>query len=366
MKNKLKKSKIGILTFHDTANFGACLQAVATYKIITALGYNCEIINYHCKEIDKRETIPDCILGHSPIYPIRFWIRHHKSLRKRNKLKQFLKKETKVSYKKYRRNNIIKADRCYDKFLVGSDMLWCTRFTNSDYTYMLDFVKDDKKKYSYATSMGYLWGENEKVKALELLNKFRKISVREEDMAFELAYMLNRKIKNVCDPTMMILPDVWKKYINESEMKRKNKYCLTYVDLPNGKCIKETKVYSRKYGIDAVLIGFKKKGSNIIDYEIDEVYQIEDFLAYIYNAEFLFTSSYHGMLFAIYFHTPFVYYNKDSSRLECIAQKFGLDNRNGDKYDIDKMKEIDWEMVDKKRKEFVNSSQDYLEGIFTE
>lgn len=53
-----KNADVGILTFHDTTNFGACLQAVATYQALSERGVCCEIINYHCAEIDRRETIP--------------------------------------------------------------------------------------------------------------------------------------------------------------------------------------------------------------------------------------------------------------------------------------------------------------------
>ncbi len=38
--------KIGILTFHDTTNFGSTLQAFALEYAIYRLNYNCEIINY--------------------------------------------------------------------------------------------------------------------------------------------------------------------------------------------------------------------------------------------------------------------------------------------------------------------------------
>ena len=48
--------QIGIITFHDTVNYGATLQAVATYKAISKLeNQNVEIIDYRCKSIDIRE-----------------------------------------------------------------------------------------------------------------------------------------------------------------------------------------------------------------------------------------------------------------------------------------------------------------------
>lgn len=47
--------KIGILTFHDTTNFGSLLQTYGLYKSITNFGYDCDVIDYECPEITKRE-----------------------------------------------------------------------------------------------------------------------------------------------------------------------------------------------------------------------------------------------------------------------------------------------------------------------
>ena len=38
--------KIGILTFHRPANFGANLQAYSTYTYLSSLGYDVKVIDY--------------------------------------------------------------------------------------------------------------------------------------------------------------------------------------------------------------------------------------------------------------------------------------------------------------------------------
>ena len=40
--------KIGLLTFHDTNNFGSYLQTYGLYKKIIDLGHECEIVDYKC------------------------------------------------------------------------------------------------------------------------------------------------------------------------------------------------------------------------------------------------------------------------------------------------------------------------------
>ncbi len=56
--------KVGILTFHNIPNYGAALQAVALCNAVSKLGLECEIINYKCENIIKRELVPKNFLIH--------------------------------------------------------------------------------------------------------------------------------------------------------------------------------------------------------------------------------------------------------------------------------------------------------------
>ena len=49
--------KVGILTYHDTTNYGAVLQAYALQKIINSFNIDCEIIDYKCDAITDRYKI---------------------------------------------------------------------------------------------------------------------------------------------------------------------------------------------------------------------------------------------------------------------------------------------------------------------
>lgn len=50
--------KVGILTYHDTKNFGSWLQAYALQKKCEDIGCDVEIIDYQCPEIKRRECPP--------------------------------------------------------------------------------------------------------------------------------------------------------------------------------------------------------------------------------------------------------------------------------------------------------------------
>lgn len=347
--------KIGILTFHNTTNFGAILQAVATYKIMTEMGKECEILDYHCEKIDKRE-IP--VLQNSiKKFGIKSFLHMLILCRKHHKLISFLYKKTEISSCFYNKRTISEASEKYSRFIVGSDMVWCTEYTDSDYTYMLDFVADNNKKYAFASSGGCSWNKKEQEKIKYLLNQFQVIAVREKDMSDKLSAMLEKKVWNVCDPTMLIQPEVWKTYAKKGKVTRK-KYCLIYMDDSNQNCQKAAEKYGKKSMVAVYKIGLISMPGKAV--KIKKAHAIGEFLKYIIEAQMLFTASYHGMLFAIYFHVPFVFFNKDSSRLINAAERLGVSERNGNLYELSEMGEIDWEKVDIARNEFALYSRKVL------
>lgn len=352
---------IGILTFHDTSNFGAVLQAYATYKTINHLGYSCEIINYQNENIRKREN-PEERHKDSKGLRDRFkWVlRDYKEIRKYDQLISFLKSDTEISRGIFDKSNFQEVSEKYKGILVGSDMLWCTRYTCSDYSYMLEGIQGIKK-YSYATSVGHMWEDEEEDRILDLLSDFNCLAVREIDVAEYLTMKLGKDVHNVCDPTMLITQNEWKKMVlNRTKYDR----VLIYMDDHEHNCFKAARVLTQKYDINVQTVGFRVwplKKTGII-----ELYSIQDFLTAIYNSRMVVTASYHGLLFAIYFHIPFVYYNKDCSRMSTLADRIGIGYRDGNKYNISEMKEIDWEKIDKNIENFRKTSMDVLKGMISE
>jgi len=344
--------KIGILTFHDTTNFGAVLQAVATYKAVESLGEACEIINYHCRKIDERE------LPHNDSTSIRSFLSGRIRMHKHNELMRFLTKEAVIGNVYYTRENIGNADGKYKKYIVGSDMCWCTKYTDSDYTYMLDFVKGDSPKAAFGTSVGFFWNERETSRIKELLDSFQIIAVRERDASLWISGILNKQVFNVCDPTMLIVPDIWKAY---AKTVIHGKYSLVYMEDAQGRCMKMASDYSREEKVRLYVISTVSRLKK--NFKVKAIHSVRDFLGIILHANILFTASYHGMLFAVYFHVPFVFFNKDSSRLISLAKILGVEHRNGDLYHISEMKPIDWEVVDERREQFAAYSKDILAEI---
>lgn len=48
--------KVGLLTVHDTHNYGSMLQTVSTFRALTHLNINVRLIDYKCEAIVKSES----------------------------------------------------------------------------------------------------------------------------------------------------------------------------------------------------------------------------------------------------------------------------------------------------------------------
>lgn len=353
--------KSGILTFHRTANYGSCLQAYALYKKVINLGYDCELIDYRCEAVESRESIGTKKSFKSIKSYILQMLEQKISKKKYKGLMDFLYKNAKIG-KEYFKNNIIEANKEYDKFIVGSDIVWGTDITEGDYTYFLDFVKEDDKKFAFSSSIGNcerIKGE-EKEKISKLLKSFNKISVREADAACWTEEITKKQVDLVCDPTMLLEAKEWDEIVSP-KTKKKNYVLIYFVD-EKSKIFKDAISYANKNGLKVYFI--TKSIKPIKGVRILRPSTLSEFLGLIKGANFVFTASYHGLLFSLYYHKEFLYYKRaHSSRVVSLAQRFGIEGRCGNEYDTSSCKSIDYENIDKLIEEFRDSSTQVLQEI---
>ena len=338
--------KIGLLTYHDTTNYGATLQCYSLAKAVIEMGYECEIINYQCEMIIRRE-LPHIILNGTLRNFIGSIMRFPKRWIKHRNLQNFLQKDLHLS-KRYDKSSINQSVEKYDFFLVGSDILWSLDINGYDYTYFLDFLSDDSKKLSYATSSGEAWKIEDVDKVSKFLSKFKRISVRERETVDFLAQYINKDVSVVCDPTMLLPCDFWLSFIKNKN--KKENYILVY--LPNKKCEADAIVFAKSHNLPVKKLHAWSK--------------MEEFFSAIYHAAYIFTGSYHGLLFSLYFHTNFFYYNfQDKYRMEFLETKFHISPFSAlEKETIEDITSLDWDKIDLEMKNFRNESLEYLRDCF--
>ena len=348
--------KIGLLTFHDTNNFGSYLQTYGLYKKIKDLGYECDVVDYQCESIVEREipkpfhfTLnPKCLIIEILLKP---------AIRKKYKnLLGFLHRNMTLSEKVFKETVSNIADK-YDKFFVGSDIVWGLDITKNDTAYFLDFVKESKKKFAFSSSIGNPWSETEKTIVRPYLSEFNSIAVRENESAEWVEELIGKRPNVVCDPTMLLKGKEWAKHA--SSKYNGKQYVLVY--FPTKENMRDAKAYSSKYGLPCYVINQSLPLKGVTN--VNPV-TMEDFLSLFLNATFVFTGSYHGMLFSIYFNREFAYYNRaHKSRMNTLAKRLGVQNREGSEYDIIQMKPINYSLVNAAVEEYRNNSIQILKDM---
>ena len=191
---------IGILTFHNTTNFGASLQAYSLCKAIRSMGHECELVNYICPNIVKRErelsrskNILKNIVKNILIRPV--------FLKKLKNFDAFIRDYT--GKKIYTQENIHEAANDYDVLITGSDTIWNLGISGRDWTYFLDF-KGRCRKYSYAASSAEVWSNDDAARIKELLSDYDMLSSRDEDTCRYIRSEFGLECEYVPDPTMLL------------------------------------------------------------------------------------------------------------------------------------------------------------------
>lgn len=333
---------IGLITFHDTTNFGALLQTFGLYQKLNNEGYNCTIINYQCANIIRREKPKHFRPSLSLKNNLAYLLNEPGKWKKYKEMQRFCELYMPNMTNQYDRDTIKELKENFDILLVGSDMLWGLDVTDNDYTYFLDFAPNEILKISYGTSIGKEWTDKEKKTIKQYLSRFHYISVREEETADKLQKLLETKPDVVCDPTMLLEEEEWKPFI--SDRFKNSNYVAVYFDSDDGKALEDAKKYASSKGLDVYFcsMGWSRGG-----YKIQKIYSIEDYLSFLYYAKAVFTGSYHGLLFSLYFHKELFYYKrKPISRMESLAKIICVECRDSDKKEIDSLAKLDYAKVD--------------------
>ena len=345
--------RIGILTVHRSLNYGAVLQAYALNRVLINNGFDSQIIDYISEAVENREHKK----SFTPKEVLKRIVRFNKYLackKKEEKFQDFIDKNYVMSDETYTKSNIKKIESEYDYFVTGSDQIWNYDITDSDTVFMLDFVEECAKKKSYAASFGYSkLPDCYREKTLKMLADYSSLLVR-EDSGVEILNGIGLTGKSVMDPTLLLNREQWLKL---SSSCKDEKYILIYtVAAPTflyTAAVKMAKQINAKIKIIKLEPGKSQRG-------FEQVYDADprDFISLINNAECVFTTSFHGLVFSlnlgkeVYFEADELK-NKNTTRLTHIAEILKVMNRRISSESVASFEEnpINWQFVNEKLKQ---------------
>jgi hypothetical protein len=355
--------RIGVLTYHRSYSYGACLQAYATVAFLNEKGYTAELIDYtNAYEQRFRKlffTENGKLSGYvsSIIKDVLLRKRHYSKLafdRPNN--------DYPISSTKYKSHEDLKKVN-YDVLIVGSDQMWNRNISNGlDEAYLLRYGKA-KRRISVATSMGSVkLTEEEKMKFKIAFENFTAISTREDYAKEQLQPLTEKPIKVLMDPTFLFSGADWVQRLalkSKTYAVKNDKYILTFFLAADNSYKEKVAGYAKLFGLPVWSI----QSTRVKRVDSDRVIlgaTIEDFVALLMNAELVITDSFHGVALSINLKKNFISIRNAGNPKRVISLLASL--RISERLDMkpEDYKPVDYEILDRILEPLRKDSQDWI------
>lgn len=292
--------KIGILTFHNTTNYGATLQAYALSCTLKSNGVDTVIVDYRNAGIENKERPKTWSSHHGVKNKVKWLIQNPFVSSKYRRFLDFSQKEfTFLSVDSAQ--PLVPQLNSLDAVVVGSDQVWNTGITDDDWNYFLPGDKQGLRKYSYAASFGQSDFNNAtKQRMAPLLKDFDALSVREQEGTRLAAALTGEDVIQVVDPTLLLAKNEWMD-IAEKVDGAPSKYVVVYAIAEKAKAIATGKRIAAERGAKLVIIHssdpvISKPVSGAKNY-----YSLSpaQFVWLFQHADYTVTGSFHGLCFSV-------------------------------------------------------------------
>ena len=329
--------KIAILTTALSVNYGAALQAYALVESVRKMGYSVNNINYNdpnriAQSMSTREKITHAI-WRALVYLL-------SNNRKERNFTIFQRNNLLLTRQRMTSSSELKNTTTeYDLFIAGSDQIWNPSFFINDLSYYFDFLPENTRRISYASSFGKADFGSEKYRdrCASLLSRFQHISVREQSGVRIVKELCGKDATWVLDPTLLLDEQEW---MSLAEIREKSEDIILCYTMPGDKMVTDSietiaRNLSKVSGLPIVRLGNKeydvfRYGKKSCDITAGPI----EFIRYFLKAKYVVTNSFHGTAFSLNFGKDFIIPINDSidnssalhERLLSILKLLGAEN----------------------------------------
>lgn len=339
---------IVILTQPLRTNYGGILQDYALQTVLRKMGHTPITIDYACRYPKWRwflGRIKSIIKGTDHNYDYPRYGRQGQS-----NLNRFIHKYISLTNPVDVPTKALAENLHPRTIIVGSDQVW-SPWANVPLDFLgnmyLDFIPDYKgKRIAYAASFGsgeWTYTPEWTEKCSKLAKRFDAISVREDSGVKLCKEHLGVDATHVLDPTLLLTGADYDKLLKGPA--KKNNILFAYVLDTTPEKKEFLNSLAKKFGHNLII-----KGANE---ELESNDSVERWMMGIRDAAMVVTDSFHGSVFSILFHRPFlsiVNNRRGADRFTSLLSKLGLmDRLVNESTDISNItNDIDWEQVESK------------------
>jgi len=370
--------KIAIVNRTNLKNYGSVLQVYALCESIKNLGYDSEIIweagnvskNYDLR-IRKIISTGVKLLTHPRLISSTFsnvkYVQQHaiseKTIEMFDRFVDLFVKRKFYPVKKMKKNQV---GEIYDKFVCGSDQVWCTTTTYVDPLMYLRFVPKEKR-IAYAPSLGrnYIPSYNAR-QIRKYVNEIPYVSVREYTGKKLIRDLTGRDVPVVVDPTFLLHKLKWDEVKIEPSINQEYFLCY-FLSMPTQQTQEKILKYIEQTGKIVVALNSKLE---FIEKKVQVIYPDcgpQEFIGYVSKANCVLTDSYHGMLFSIIYQRQFWSIEREygefdqSSRQLSVLKMLNLEDRYLKSKDSISEIEIDYTVAMNKLQCEIEKSIQYIQ-----
>lgn len=359
--------RIAILTLPLHTNYGGILQSYALQKVLQRMGHEVQVIDNVCPlKIKGRDVLKnayvrlvDIVKGRERKKAVNFYAYLRQKLSIRSSIARFIREYIDFTPEKYDMAEVLEdfPENDFDIFIVGSDQVWRTLYVSCIDNYFLSFLKHEKvKRIAYSASFGVDYDEytSEQIKICgQYFTLFDAVSVR-EDSGLALIEDYQWKCKTKClqtlDPTLLLTADDYIHLLQLNVKAQDMTLCAYILDV----CIDIEHICDQL----ARTRKLKTNRINLVDeakFSIKQTLTPSQWLEHIAASQFVVTDSFHGCVFSILFHKPFIVFvnpMRGNARMISLLRLLQLEDRLVSSYNdfgerkVSLLNDIDYQKVD--------------------
>ncbi len=395
--------------YYKNHNIGGLLQAFALQKTLENIGVTAEQIcyNYHIygegKSFQNRrnkisQEYADNGFWQGSIFIAKSAVKKIflETIGRKEKLKIAARIQKYDSFadhiphssKIYTSEDIIKTIDKYDIFICGGDQIWNDWSgidLNSSWVFTLQFVGNNKRKFSYSASTGKANLSEELLKKLETgVSNLDMISVREKSSVKSVKKMTDKEVYVVPDPVLLLREKQWNEFCDKTgnqDNEISEPYIFSYFLDYDSQIRKAVKKFAHRVGLKVLWMPYVHNGFNLRDLFGGDIRDFNsgpaEFVNLIRNARIVITDSFHASAFSMIFHKPFYVFERAcivgeatmNVRINDFLNEYGLEGRMISRNELNNQNSIESvdytyadEMLEKNIQEGMSFLQSALEA----